>query len=413
MTRRLARTFVVVLVGLLAALLPGTGSPAVAQRDCPHALTPPPPVDKSEEPLPGKASPVPLPVPDEPVGGERMAECGPVLPDGAKPLPRGLTAASWVLADLDSGEVLAAMDPHGRQRPASVIKVLTAMVALRELALDEVIVGTKTDANQEGSRVGIGPKGKYTVKQLLEGLLMRSGNDIAHALAMRLGGLDATVDAMNELARSAGALDTRASTPSGLDGPGTSTSAYDMALLFRLAMQDERFAAMVATRQIDFPGFDDKPGFIVSNDNKLLANYPGALGGKTGFTDDARHTYIGAAERDGRRLTVVLLRGEHKPVLMWEQAAALLDYGFALPAGDAALGQLVERSPAPAPASTTGPNPTGLGDAEAVTGASGTGSARPELLYIGALALVSVALIGVLWWRRRRAHHAAFDIGVQ
>jgi serine-type D-Ala-D-Ala carboxypeptidase (penicillin-binding protein 5/6) len=377
---------------------------------CPFRLAPPAPADMSEAPAPGQSAPRPVPVPDEPVGGERMGECGLVLPDGAPPLPADLTPTSWLIADLDSGDVLAAKDPHGRHRPASTIKVLTALVALRSLDASSVVVGTHADAQQEGSKVGMGPDGRYTVGQLMHGLLLTSGNDAAHALAMQLGGVAATVSAMNDLAREAGALDTRASTPSGLDAPGTSTSAYDLALLFRLAMRDPEFATIVRTRQVDFPGFAGKPGFIVSNDNKLLLNYPGALGGKTGFTDDARHTYIGAAERGGRRLVVVLLRGEQKPVRLWEQAARLLDYGFLLSESSRgeAVGELVSSAPAvePSPSPAAAPGAVGgpgvVGSPVAAPAQELPSPWRPGVVVSLAVGLL-VGVGGVFLWRWRRA----------
>src|SRR5699024_4382068 len=106
---------------------PGPSGSAPAQ-DCPYREVPAPPVDASEVPAPGSTAPAPLPVPDTPVGGERLGACGDVLPDGAEPPPPELGADAWVLADLDSGRVLAARDPHGRHRPASTIKVLLALV---------------------------------------------------------------------------------------------------------------------------------------------------------------------------------------------------------------------------------------------------------------------------------------------
>ncbi len=389
---------------------------------CPYRISPPPPVDLSEAPAPGQTTPAPLPVRGEVVGGERLGGCGVLLPDAAPPLPAGLSATGWLVADLDSGDVLAAQDPHGRHRPASTIKILTALLALRELDPATQVVGTDADAAQEGSRVGIGPTGVYTVDQLLHGLLLRSGNDAAHALATRLGGVPATVLKMNGLARELGALDTRVATPSGLDGPGSSTSAYDLATIFRVAMREPRFAAMVGTSQIDFPGFMGKPGFKVGNDNLLLLNYPGALGGKTGFTDDARHTYVGAAQRGDRRLLVVLVRGEQQPVRMWEQAASLLDYGFALPPTVTPLGTLVDKAP-PEPRTSSGAAGAAAGSGAAGAGAaagSGAASADGEVavaaaadrtdgpalhrptLYVAALLIIAVALAAFLWWRRSR-----------
>jgi D-alanyl-D-alanine carboxypeptidase (penicillin-binding protein 5/6) len=158
---------------------------------------------------------------------------------------------------------------------------------------------------------------------------------------------------MNTTAHDLGALDTRAATPSGLDGPGMSTSAYDLASIFRVAMRQPAFAQATSTARIPFPGYGPNPPFEVVNDNKLLTSgYAGYLGGKTGFTDDARHTFIGAAQRDGRRLVAVLMHGEQRPVPMYEQAAALLDYGFSLPAPRPA-GTLTDAAPARAGAAAT------------------------------------------------------------
>lgn len=294
-------------------------------------------------PEPGETAPAPLPVQSPPIGGDKLGACGLVLPDGAPPVPADISAAAWVIADLDTGRVLAAKDPHGRYRPASTIKVLLAAVALRTLDLDKVVVGTQEDANADGTRVGIGPGGRYTNKQLMQALIMASGNDAAHAVAMQLGGMKATVEKMNDLAKRLRALDTRAATPSGLDGPGMSTSAYDLATLFREAMTIPTFAELVHTEQVDFPGFpanpqipgdQDHPGFPIANDNHLLYDYEGTLGGKTGYTDDARQTFVTAAERGGHRLVVTLLQAEVLPIRPPQQAARLLDYGFALASGD-------------------------------------------------------------------------------
>jgi D-alanyl-D-alanine carboxypeptidase (penicillin-binding protein 5/6) len=313
--------------------------------NCSSRDTPPPPVDTSEKPAPGRQDPGALPVPTQPVGGPRMAECGTVLPTNALNPPDGTTAASWVLQDLDTGAVLAAKDPHARQRPASLIKTLLALLAVTELKPDQVIAVTKEDASQECTCVGIVAGGQYTVDQLLHGLLMHSGNDVAHAFATALGGVDVALGKMNALAAKIGATDTRAATPSGLDGPGMSSSAYDQGVIFHHAMKQPEFAAAVGTEQFEFPGSGDKPGFPIFNDNKLLGVYPGFLGGKTGFTDDARHTYIGGATQNGKRIAVVLMRGEQRPTRIVDQAAKLLDYGFALEAANAEPVGLIKYQP--------------------------------------------------------------------
>ncbi|MFC8046576.1 D-alanyl-D-alanine carboxypeptidase family protein [Nocardia sp. NPDC057353] len=400
-----------------AALLAGAGAaPALAQPaepptttpfstpdtgDCAQRTSPPAPVDLSEVPAPGERAPGPLPVPNPPIGGSRMAECGVVLPDSAKPVPADISATAWLVADLDTGEVLAAKDPHGRYRPASTIKVLLATVALRALKLDTVVTGTAADADVEGTRVGIGPGGRYSNRQLLQALVMASGNDAAHALSAQLGGDPVTVAKMNELARELRALDTRAATPSGLDGPGMSTSAYDLAVLFREAMSEPRFAEFIRTEQIDFPGFPpdpripgdtDHPGFVIGNDNHLLYNYEGALGGKTGFTDDARQTFVAGAARDGRRLVVTLLKADVRPLRPWEQAARLLDYGFAVRAGTGVGLLPAEAAEAPAPgAPTLAAPPVGTGTDR--SGPSSDARERARLFFVAAGVFVVLALL--------------------
>jgi D-alanyl-D-alanine carboxypeptidase (penicillin-binding protein 5/6) len=333
-----------------------------------------------------------------------MGQCGLVLPAGAPDPPTGISAMSWLIADADSGEVLAAKDPHARHRPASTLKLFTALLSVDQLPADRVVTATQTDADQDGSRVGLGPGGHYTVRQLLTGLLLASGNDAAHALADQLGGVRATVTQMNQLAANLGALDTRAATPSGLDGPGMSASAYDLALAFRQVLSRPLLVELLGTRQADFPGFGNRPGFVVSNDNKLLRTYPGALGGKTGFTDDARHTQLDAAQRGGRRLMVVLMRGEQRPVSMSEQAARLLTYGFALPTGSP-VGRLVNGAEPPEMAAAApGAEPPQAGLHAATRGWNGSSQETvpllPVILWAG-LAVTILAILGVLVARQR------------
>ncbi|GAA1208037.1 D-alanyl-D-alanine carboxypeptidase (penicillin-binding protein 5/6) [Prauserella alba] len=346
---------IAVLAGLVVAsapLVPAATPAARAQSNCPNATLPPPPVDESEEPAPGQRAPAPLPVPTDTPGGGRLGECGLVLPQGAPRPPQPLTAKNWLIQDLDSGQVLAARHPHGRQRPASLIKTLLALVVIDELDAERVVRPTKEDADQECSCVGIEAGSPYTVHDLLLGLMMESGNDAAHALATALGGVPEALRKMNRLARRLGATDTRAATPSGLDGPGMVTSAYDQALLYRYALTKPRYVEAVSTRRIQFPGARGEPSYPVTNDDRLHTEYPGFLGGKTGFTSDARHTYVGGAERDGRRISVVLLRGEQRPIKLSEQAMNMLDYGFRLAAADTRGVGRVTTAPPPSPRST-------------------------------------------------------------
>ncbi|OLF05055.1 peptidase M15 [Actinophytocola xinjiangensis] len=435
-TVRFVPAFVVSLLALVIAALvtptvasarPGQAREAQPETDtqqgaCHARQLPPPPIDTSEEPLPGSPSPEPLPIPDDPVGGARMGDCGIVRPDDGPAPPDGINAATWVISDLDTGDVLAAKDPHARERPASLIKSLLAIVVIRELSPETTVTGTQEDANQEGTRVGIGPGGKYTVDQLLKALIMRSGNDAAYALARTLGGVDVALEKMNSVAHELGALDTRAATPSGLDGPGMMTSAYDQSLIFRAAMDYEEFAEAARTKSMTFPGHSGKAGFEIWNDNRLLGTYDGFLGGKTGFTDDARHTYVGGAERDGRTLAVVLLRGERNPDPMSEQGRKLLDYGFGLAsAGTKPVGQLVDKAPEVQPkpdadAGDEGDGNDGTGNAirnpaqepgsqqaQADTERSAFGNVG---LPLAGLAAVAVLVTMAMWLRRRRARLA-------
>ncbi len=342
----------------LAAALFLLGGPALAHAEpnvgapvdpCPYRVATPAAVDASEVPRPGDPTPGPLAVPAKPVGGDALGDCGIIAAPGTPPVPGDVSAESWIVADLYTGDVIAARDPHARHRPASVIKVLTAMAAINELNLNKTVPGTNEDAAAEGTRVGVDVGGNYTVNELLHGLLMHSGNDAAHALAMQLGGMDTALGKLNTLASKLGGRDTRVATPSGLDGPGMSTSAYDLGLFYRYAWMNPTFAGIVATKTFDFPGHSTPetgvhPNYVLENDNKLLYNYPGALGGKTGYTDDAGQTFVGAAERDGRRLVAVLLRGTRQPIAPWEQAARLLDYGFATPPGTR-VGALIDPDP--------------------------------------------------------------------
>lgn len=359
---------------------------------CPYRVSTPPAVDDSEVPKAGPP-PQPLPVPATPLGGDALRGCGVITAPDTPPVPEDVSAEAWLVADLDTGDIIAAKDPHGRHRPASIIKVLIAMQSIQELPINRVVTGTEADDNAEGSSVGVKNGERYTNGDLLHGLLMVSGNDAAHALAAQLGGMDTALQKINNLARKLGARDTRAATPSGLDGPGMSTSAYDIGLFYRYAWGNDTFANIVGTQKYNWPTYE------LENDNKLLANYPGALGGKTGYTDDAGQTFVGAAERDGRRLVVVMLKGTRVPIAPWEQAARLLDYGFSTPPGTS-IGTLVEPDP-----SLTAPEPERAPDPTAVA-ASALPSAdalpvRVGVGFVGAIIVLALIMVARSMNRQR------------
>jgi serine-type D-Ala-D-Ala carboxypeptidase (penicillin-binding protein 5/6) len=252
-------------------------------------------------------------------------------PAGSVPIIDG-PAQAWVLADMDTGAILAARDENGRFAPASTIKVLLATVVLDELALDATIVANEGDTRVECNCAGVTAGRTYTTRQLLEGLLLVSGNDAANTLATMLGGRDVAVTKMNAKAAMLGAYGTSAGSPSGIDGPGIDiwSTPRDLAVIFRAAMSNPVFAQITAQPSAVFPtGTGDT---VLVNQDELLHRYPGTFGGKTGYTDLARKTFVGGAERDGRHLVVALMYGlvkEGGPTY-WDQASALLDWGFAL-----------------------------------------------------------------------------------
>jgi D-alanyl-D-alanine carboxypeptidase (penicillin-binding protein 5/6) len=320
-----------------------------------------------------------------------------------------------VVADLDSGAIIGACGPHEYGAPASLQKLLLAATVMAKLTPDAKVTITKEDLNFEAgsSAVGLVLGGTYSVETIWLGLLLNSGNDAANTLA-RLGGGDrgvrGTIADMNAEARRLGAEDTRAETPSGLDGPGQVTSAYDLALIARACFERPDFRRYAATRSAQMPAQPPKSpkGYQIQNDNNLLFEYPGAMGGKTGFTDIARHTFMGAAERDGRHLVVTMLGAEHQPMRTWQQGAALLDWGFAAPPG-ASVGRLVrpgeaDRRPAA--------NATASANALVRAASIGTPPARTAVIVGAAIAFavflgVWLAAAGAL--RRRRGRNSRRD----
>ena len=250
-------------------------------------------------------------------------------PDAA-PLPK-IAATSWVLADLTTGQILAAKAPHLKHPPASTLKTLTALTLIPQLDPKKVYRGSLSDVTVEGSRAGLVVNGTYTVDDLFYALLLPSGNDAARALAHANGGIGKTVAQMNEEARHLQALDTLARSPHGLDTPKQVSSSYDLALIARAAMQLPQFRTYVSTLRYDFPGKMPKAGqkrktFELWNQNPLLREgYRGVLGVKTGYTTLAGRTFVGAAKR-GNHTLVVTLMGITEPSV--DAASKLLTWGF-------------------------------------------------------------------------------------
>jgi serine-type D-Ala-D-Ala carboxypeptidase (penicillin-binding protein 5/6) len=290
------------------------------------------------------------------VGGPLLASTGVVtdLPPGV-PAPPALRDVGWVLADATSGRVLAAKAPHARLRPASTLKVLTALVLVPEVAPTRLVTASPRAANADGTRVGLVPGQTYTGRQLFQGLLMASGNDAAYALAEAGGGWEATVAAMNARAAHLGAHDTVVKDPSGLDAPGQVSSAYDLALIGRAALAVPEVRAYAVTKQVRFPGRVDpktrkRGSYLVSNHNRLLYNYAGTIGLKNGYTEAAHRTYISAVSRGGHTYLLTEMYGLDGS---WRPQAAMYDWAFRYGEQARPVGTLVEPGTVTSPPTPT------------------------------------------------------------
>jgi len=257
-----------------------------------------------------------------PVAGAEPAQPSAIAP------PAG-PAPAWLVADMVSGRILGGQDAYGPHAPASTIKALLAMVVFDQLALDNAAPATESDTEVECSCVGLVPGQFYTARQLLDALLMVSGNDAANMLAEMVGGIPVAVAKMNAKARQVGATSTRAGSPSGLDGPGweSVTTPHDLAVIYRAALNYPLFAEILHQSTAVFPDGNGGCKQIASHD-PLLTGYPGFIGGKTGYTNLARETYVAMAQRDGKRLVAVMMYGKDE---LWDQGRALLDWGFSQP----------------------------------------------------------------------------------
>ena len=255
-----------------------------------------------------------------------VAAAEPDLQAAAVTAPKG-PAPAWLVADMVSGRILGGQDAYIPLAPASTIKALLAMVVMDQVNPASAMRATSANTDAECSCVGLMPGAVYTARQLLDALLMVSGNDAANALADMVGGYQVAIQKMNFKAVQVGARATRAASPSGLDGLGweSVTTAQDLAVIYRAALNYPLFTQIIHQSSAQFPNGSGGVKTIASHD-RLLASYPGFIGGKTGYTNLAKETYVAMAQRDGRRLVAVMMYGDDD---LWEQGRALLDWGFA------------------------------------------------------------------------------------
>ncbi|MFJ6559085.1 D-alanyl-D-alanine carboxypeptidase family protein [Streptomyces sp. NPDC091412] len=377
------------------------------------------------------AAPVPSAAPParmSTVGGARLGLPGTQvdLGDGAPVLPKDLSARSWIVADAESGAVLAAHNAHWRLPPASTLKMLFADTVLPKFPRTQthkVAPADLADVGAGSSLVGIKEKETYTVHDLWLGVFLRSGNDAVHVLSAMNGGVGPTVEDMNAHAQELQALDTHVVSPDGYDAKDQVSSAYDLTLFARSGMQKKDFREYCSTVRASFPGETKKNkkgktsrgSFEIQNTNRLLSGdydvsvYQGIAGVKNGNTTHAGATFTGVAERDGRVLLVTVMNPEKKDHNeVYKETAKLFDWGFASLDKARPVGELVpprsaaEAKSRPATGPSAGqtdsdPSPAAEASASGGNGSSGVGIALG--VAGGALALLAagVFLVNRRW----------------
>ncbi|MBB4939745.1 D-alanyl-D-alanine carboxypeptidase (penicillin-binding protein 5/6) [Streptosporangium album] len=329
----------------------------------------------------------------EPVGGTHLGERGLIVSQGVKAPPK-TAARSYVIADADTGEVLAAKDPHGRFLPASTLKALTALTLIPKLDKDRKVRPSNRAVNEEGSAVGLVSKPIYTVEDLFKAMLLVSGNDAAMALAEANGGLAKTLQDMNSEAKRIQAFDTVAKTPNGLDKPGQSSSAYDLALIARAGLANHDFQRYISMKTDKFPA--PKGYYEIGNHNKLLWRYKGMIGVKNGWTSKALGSFVGAARRNGHTIIVSIMRHDG---YFWDEVAGLLDWGFANRGKVAPVGRLVDPVPdaAPLPTLPAAPNVSRTSPNPLPTATLGAERGSQTVLHVSIALLGTVLIGGTIW----------------
>ena len=226
------------------------------------------------------------------------------------------------------GRALWERDPHAERAMASTTKIMTALVVLESADLADTVVVSAAAARVGEAGVGLYAGQRITVGELLEAMLVRSGNDASVALAEHVAGsVDGFVGLMNDKARSLGLEQTAFTNPHGLDAAGHHTSAADLATLSAIAMADERFASAVRIPRVTLTRADGTR-VTYENSNKLLTDYAGATGVKTGWTSKAGYCVVASAERNGISLLAVVLGGTSEDD-RFDQAKTLFDWAYA------------------------------------------------------------------------------------
>ncbi|PTX50856.1 D-alanyl-D-alanine carboxypeptidase [Melghirimyces profundicolus] len=244
---------------------------------------------------------------------------------GHRPTYLDLSAKSAAAIDVRSGRILYEKEARKRMRIASITKIMTAIVAIENGDLDEKVkVGPRAEG-VEGSSIYLKQGEEIPLEHLLYGLMLRSGNDAAVAIAEHIGGsVEGFVYKMNEKAQYLGMEHSHFENPHGLDSPGHYSTAIDMARLAAYALKNPEFRKIVGTQVKTVPWTGEKWHRKWYNKNKLLRLYPGADGVKTGYTKLSKRTLVSSATRDGRQVAAVTLNAPDD----WNDSMQLLEYGF-------------------------------------------------------------------------------------
>ncbi len=233
-----------------------------------------------------------------------------------------VNASAAIVMDMDTGRVLYEKNAHARKAIASTTKIMTGIIAIEKGNLKDVVKISRRAASIGGSTINLKEGQEFTLEELLYGLLMRSGNDAALAIAEHIGGtVENFVEMMNEKARNLGAYNTSFKNPHGLDAPGHYSTAYDLALITRYALKNKTFSRLVATENAYVHNMN------FHNTNEMLGLYPGADGVKTGYTGQAGRCLVTSATRNGWRIISVVLGSPSRSARALS-SKTILDYAF-------------------------------------------------------------------------------------
>lgn len=241
-------------------------------------------------------------------------------------------AIGAVLMDADTGRVLWERKSDVPMAVASTTKIMTAILAIESQRLDETAVVSNHAASAPKVKLGLKKGEEYKLGDLLYPLMLQSSNDAAVVIAEHIGGsVEGFAEMMNEKAQELGAKNTKFVTPNGLDENDNHSTAYDMALITAYALDNQDFVKLINTKEYSFSSINKGQSFNAYNKNRLLNEYEGAIGVKTGFTGKAGNCFVGAAQRDDMRLISVVLGsgwGTAGKQQKWIDTKRLLNYGF-------------------------------------------------------------------------------------